>query len=54
MMIERNGLSGLALRLSVLALAALVFGCAPRPLFSDRTIASAPVASAPAVSPPAG
>lgn len=28
--IERNGLSGLALRTAVIAVAALMFGCAPK------------------------
>jgi hypothetical protein len=48
--IERNGLSGLALRIAMIGLTAFVFGCTPKSLFSDRTVASAPVVEAPAAS----
>ena len=46
MKIERNGLSGLALRIAVIGLTAFLFGCAPKQLFSDRTVASAPAVEA--------
>ena len=41
--IERNGLSGLALRVALIALAAVMFGCAPKGHPVDAT---APIAVA--------
>jgi len=41
--IERNGLSGLALRVALIALAAVMFGCAPKAHPADAT---APIAVA--------
>ena len=42
--IDRNGLPGLALRLAVIGLAAVVFGWAPKPLLSQTTGGSSPIA----------
>jgi hypothetical protein len=42
--IDRNGLPALALRLAVIGIAALMFGCAPKPLLSQTTGASSPAA----------
>jgi hypothetical protein len=43
MRIERNGLSGLALRAAFIALAALMFGCAPKAPSSASTDTPAPI-----------
>ena len=40
--IERNGLSGLALRVALIAFAAVMFGCAPK-ASSANTDVTAPV-----------
>ena len=40
--IERNGLSGLALRAALIALAAVMFGCAPKAPSADADI-TAPI-----------
>jgi hypothetical protein len=40
--IERNGMSGLALRIAVIALAVVMFGCAPKAP-SANTDATAPI-----------
>lgn len=44
MTIERNGLSGLALRIAMIAFAAIMFGCAPKMVSVTKTAAvAAPV-----------
>jgi hypothetical protein len=43
--IERNGLSGLALRAALIALAAVMFGCAPKAPQAEAS-ASAPIVTA--------
>jgi hypothetical protein len=44
--IERNGLSGLALRAALITLAAVMFGCAPRAPQADASIQTPVVVAA--------
>ena len=43
-MIARNGISGLVLRAAIIGIAAIIFGCAPRPAASLEAIT--PIAAA--------
>ena len=44
--IHRNGLSGLALKVAVIAFAAIMFGCAPRAAGGARGAQPTPVVAA--------